>query len=799
MSTPYFTARAAKLLAPKEAVIGDRLPYARHVDEATIQTRDGLLIQVLRLEGFPFETTADEELNYRKQIRDTLFRGVASSRLALFHHIVRRRATPEWAGDVDQSFCAELDKRWRAKLAERQLFTNELFLTLVSRPLQGTAGVVERLFRSQNRSQVSLAQELRQLHAARETLVAALAPYGARCLTTYPGDHGLCSEPCAFLASLLNGDLRPMLVPQNDIGQTLADRRLSFGFDAMEASPAAGSPRRFGAMVSLKDYPARSTPGMLDAVVRLPFEMVLTESFAFVDRQVALERMSLALRRLRSADDAAFSLRDELSIAKDQLGSGRAAYGEHHLSVLVKSQSLEGLDGAVAEVQSALAEAGAVAVREDVNLEPAFWAQFPGNFKYIARKALISTGNFASFASFHNHSAGQADENHWGPAVTVLETTAFGPYYFNFHNGDLGNFTVIGPSGSGKTVLLTFLIAQARKFRPKVIYFDKDRGAEIFIRAIGGRYDVLRPGEPTGLNPLLLPETAANRAFLVDWLGRLLSVDGEQLSAEDRALIADAVDANFLQPPDHRRLRYLCELFLGVRRPSAGDLAARLRAWCDSGEHAWLFDNAEDKIDFSLDAFGFDMTRMLDTPITRTPAMMYLFHLIEQQLDGSPTIIVVDEGWKALDDEVFVRRLKDWEKTIRKRNGVIGFCTQSASDALESRISSAIIEQAATQIFLPNPKARVEDYVGGFGLTEHEFDLVRTLPDTSRCFLVKQADHSVVARLDLSGLSGDLKVLAGTERSVRRLDAIRDKLGDDPSAWLPTFIKDEPRRAGARA
>jgi len=799
MSTSYFTTRAAKFLAPKEAVIGDRLPYARHVDEATIQTRDGLLIQVLRLEGFPFETTADVELNYRKQIRDTLFRGLASSRLALYHHIVRRRATPEWAGDVDQSFCADLDKRWRAKLAERQLFTNELFLTLVSRPLQGTAGVVERLFRSQTRSQASLAQELRSLHAARETLMAALAPYGARCLTTYEGDHGLCSEPCAFLASLLNGDLRPLLVPQNDIGQTLADRRLSFGFDAMEVSAAAGSPRRFGAMVSLKDYPARSTPGMLDAVVRLPFEMVLTESFAFVDRQVALERMSLALRRLRSADDAAFSLRDELSVAKDQLGSGRTAYGEHHLSVMVKSQSLDGLDGAVAEVQSALAEAGAVAVREDVNLEPAFWAQFPGNFKYIARKALISTGNFASFASFHNHSAGQADENHWGPAVTVLETTAFGPYYFNFHNGDLGNFTVIGPSGSGKTVLLTFLIAQARKFRPKVIYFDKDRGAEIFIRAIGGRYDVLRPGEPTGLNPLLLPDTGANRAFLVDWLGRLLSLDGEQLSAEDRALIADAVDANFMQPPDHRRLRYLSELFLGVRRPSAGDLAARLRAWCDGGEHAWLFDNAEDKIDFSLDAFGFDMTRMLDTPITRTPAMMYLFHRIEQQLDGSPTIIVIDEGWKALDDDVFVRRLKDWEKTIRKRNGVIGFCTQSASDALESRISSAIIEQAATQIFLPNPNARAEDYVGGFGLSEHEFDLVRTLPDTSRCFLVKQADHSVVARLDLSGLSGELKVLAGTERSVRRLDAIRDKLGDDPSAWLPSFINDEPRRAGGRA
>ena len=150
---------------------------------------------------------------------------------------------------------------------------------------------------------------------------------------------------------------------------------------------------------------------------------------------------------------------------------------------------------------------------------------------------------------------------------------------------------------------------------------------------------------------------------------------------------------------------------------------------------------------------------------------------------------MVDEGWKALDDPAFLRRIKDWEKTIRKRNGLVGFCTQSASDALESRIASAIIEQAATQIFFPNSRARASDYVEGFGLSEHEFELIRTLPDTSRCFLIKRGDHSVVARLDLSGLEGELAVLAGTERAVRRLEALRENLGDKPDAWLETFMQ----------
>jgi type IV secretion system protein VirB4 len=445
----------------------------------------------------------------------------------------------------------------------------------------------------------------------------------------------------------------------------------------------------------------------------------------------------------------------------------------------------------VAEVHSALAETGAIAVREDMNLEPAFWAQFPGNLAHIGRKALVSTANFASLASLHSHPTGETEGLHWGQPITVFETTAFGPYHFSFHAGDLGNFTVIGPSGSGKTALMTFLLAQAERMKPRLAYFDKDRGAEPFIRAIGGRYDVIAPGEPTGFNPLALPETGENRAFLADWMATLLGSGGEALDAEDRALIAEAIDANFAEPVTHRRLRYLRELFRGARRPHAGDLSARLAAWCEGGEHAWVFDNAEDRLDTSRRILGFDMTRLLDAPLIRTPVMMYLFHRIEQRLDGTPGIIIVDEGWKALDDAVFVRRIKDWEKTIRKRNGVVGFCTQNASDALDSKIASAIIEQSACQIFFPNPKARAADYIEGFGLTEHEYDLVRTLPDTSRCFLVKRADQSVVARLDLTGLDGELRVLAGTERSVRRLDVLRSRLGDDPSDWLEPFMAGE--------
>ena len=782
----------ADRFAAKEFAVGERLPYAYHLDAETLACRDGTLLQVIRIDGFSSETADDEELAYRKQIRETLLRSIADSRLALYHHIVRRPVKVTHSGGFTDTYCQTLDEDWRARLDARVLYANEHYLTLVQRPRQGGVGWLDRIFRATRADDSLQRDDLRRLTAAREAVLATLAPYRARSLAVFRDARGEASELASFIALLLGGDKRRLATSAEDIGRQVPDRRLTFGLEAMEIAAGNTSPRQFGAIVSLKDYPALSAPGLLDGVMRLPRALVLTESFCFMERQAALGRMGLALRRLRAADDDAFSLRDELAAARDDVGAGRAAYGEHHLTIMVRTDDLDALDGAVADVQSALGEAGGVGVREDINLEPAFWAQFPANFGFIARRAMISAANFASFASFHNQAAGEASGNHWGPAVTTLETTAHGPYNFNFHNGDLGNFTVIGPSGAGKTVLITFLLAQAQKFAPRILFFDKDRGGEPFIRAARGVYHRLRHGGDIGFNPLLLPDSPANRAFLREWLALLLG-GAERLDVDDLATIADAIDANFDAEPGHRRLRYLREMLAGARRPKAGDIVARLRPWCEDGEHAWLFDNAEDSLALNHKLYGFDMTELLDNPTLRTPAMMYLFHRIEGALDGQPVIIVIDEGWKALDDEVFSRRLKDWQKTIRKRNGIVGFCTQSAGDALESRIAAAIIEQAATQIFLPNPKARAADYIEGFGLSPHEFELVRSLPDTSRAFLVKQPDHSVVARLDLAGLEDHLAVLAGTERSVRLLDRLRAELGDEPEDWLGPFM-DQARR-----
>ncbi len=773
--------------ASKETLAGDRLPYLAQVDENVVLLRDGSVMLSLMVPGLAFETADSDELNAHAATREVLLRSSLDARFVLYHHVVRRRVDVELDASFDDPLSAHIDARWREKTGSGALYVNDQFVTLVRRPARGKAGWPERLSRILKRGGNAEVEadigDVRALRAAASALVASLGAYGARLLGDYDSAAGRCSEVLELLSALYNGEMRPVRRPAEgtDIGHMLPYRRLSFGLDALELRGAEGI--GFASLVSLKDYPDSTAPGLTDALLRLPCELVLTETYAPLDRQVARERIDLAIRRLKSADEEAMAERGEMMAARDSLGTGSVGFGDHHLSVLVRAPTLEGLDDVTASCAAALADAGAIAVREDVNLEPCFWGQLPGNESFLVRRALISSANMACFGSLHGFAMGQASDNHWGEAVTLLSTTSQTPFFFNFHHGDLGNFTVIGPSGSGKTVVMNFLAAQAQKFSPRTILFDKDRGAEVFLRGIGGTYSRIAVGHPTGFNPLALPDSAANRAFLRDWLGVLLKAEGP----EELAIISAAVDAAYANDASLRRLRHFRELLAGSRRPEPGDLASRLDAWIEQGEHGWLFDNEEDRLDLSSRKLGFDMTALLESPRLRTPVMMYLFHRIEERLDGEPTMILIDEGWKALDDEVFAARIRDWLKTLRKRNALVGFATQSARDALDSRIATALVEQTATMLFMPNARARAEDYCQGFGLTEHELDVIRTLPAHSRCFLIRQSDASVVVRLDLSGMPEVLTVLSGRESTVRKLDALRERYGDEPAAWYPAL------------
>ena len=422
-------------------------------------------------------------------------------------------------------------------------------------------------------------------------------------------------------------------------------------------------------------------------------------------------------------------------------------------------------------------------VREDLGLEAAWWAQMPGNLGYRCRSAAITSANFADLAPLHGYPLGQATGNVWGEAVTLLKTDAGSPYYFNFHAQDVGNTLIVGPSGSGKTVALNFLLAQLLKHKPRLVCFDKDRGAELFIRACGGTYLALKTGVPTGFAPLkAITYDELGQAFLCRLVG---SLAGRGLTVEEREALARSIAALADSPVE---MRTIGTLRVYLRNDDSDGLSARLKRW-EAGEPlGWVFDNAFDEMPVGVEFSGYDMTDFLDHPEVRSPLMMYLFKRIEGEIDGRRMAIVIDEFWKALEDEQFKTLILDKLKTIRKQNGMMIFATQSPADALRSSIAHAIIEQCPTMILFPNGRAARKDYIDGMKLTAQEFDLISTqLTPESRMFLVKQNASSVVAGLDLHGFEDELAVLSGRTANIELLETIRAEVGDDPRAWLPVF------------
>jgi type IV secretion system protein VirB4 len=694
---------------------------------------------------------------------------------------------------MPEGFASYLDQKWFEKHKNRKAYTNELYITVIKRNLGGKGlgalqGALDKL------SGNTKDQYLRtMLMEARESLEEAvgrvtntLRDYGTRILGISNVNNCSFSEPAEFLARIVNGGVYSRLqVPAASMATCLNNCRLYFGRRAIEIKTPDGK-KRFAGMISIKEYGPKTWAGIMDAFLHMPFEFIISQSFLFSNRQAAINSMQLQQNRMMQAGDKAISQIAEISEALDKAMSGEITFGKHHLTIMCIAEDLKQLENILSMSAVELTNTGCIGVRETTNMEPAFWAQLPNNYDFIVRSATVNSLNLAAFNSLHNYPLGKQYGNHWGEAVTVLDTTSGTPYYFNFHLRDVGHTTIIGPTGAGKTVMMNFLCAQAQKFKCRLFFFDKDRGAEIFLRALGGQYTIIDPSKPCGFNPLKLPDTGENRTFLMDWLKQLVTVNGRQVTAEDVAKLSGAINGNYKLDPEHRILRNIAP-FLGLSGP--GSLAGELEMWYGKGSHARVFDNDQDIIDFSKSSvFGFEMAELLKDKSSLGPALSYIFHRINLSLDGTPCMIVLDEAWALIDNPVFAPRIKDWLKVLRKLNAFVIFATQSVEDASKSAISDTLIQQTATQIFLPNLKA-TPVYRTTFMLSEREYQLIKTTDPGSRYFLVKQGNDAVVARINLSGMDDVINILSGRADTVLIMDEIRKQYGNDPKIWIPLFNK----------
>ncbi|MGJ7904330.1 VirB4 family type IV secretion/conjugal transfer ATPase [Lysobacter sp. 1R34A] len=797
------------MLTP-DAPISEFIPLSTHVSPTVLKTTGGDFLLVWHLGGLPFVGREEWELEHRHNTFNRMLQTLRAPdfvNVAFWVHDIRRRRRINTKNQFDQLFNQELSDGYFASLSSQKLMQNELYLTMIYRPIVSGKRFVEK---SANVEQLKEEQEqaigkIMELASNVEAVLKDYAPYR---LGMYEAKNGLVfSEALEFFGYLLNRIDEPVPVLPAPVYNYLPVSRHMFSNKSGDfVINTPNGVNHFGAILNIKEYTDATYPGILNGLKYLDFEYVVTHSFSPMGRQDALKALDRTKGMMISSGDKAVSQIIELDMAMDQLASGNFVLGEYHFTFTVYADSQEKLAQHLAMSRAELSNAGFISAKEDLAVASSFYAQFPGNWKYRTRLANVSSLNFLGLSPLHNFATGKKENNPWGDCVTTLQTTNGQPYYFNFHathpaENSLGekaiaNTMVIGKSGTGKTALINFLLSQVQKLKPvpTIFFFDKDRGAEIFVRACGGNYLALENGQPTGFNPFQCENNETNTQFLSDLIKVLA---GKSVySAREEEDIFRAVE-NILDTPPH--LRSMTNLQKSL--PNMGDdgLYARLRKWTAGNSLGWVFDNPVDTINLEkANIIGFDYTDVIDNPEVRVPVINYLLHRLEELIDGRPLIYVMDEFWKILDGSGGLKEFaKNKQKTIRKQNGMGIFATQSPEDALASDISASLIEQTATLILLPNPNASREDYIEGLKLTDAEYQVVKGLDERSRCFLVKQGHSAVVCQLNLRGMDDALSVISASTDNIDIMHQVLEKAAlkkgvsqNDlvPADWLQDFF-----------
>jgi type IV secretion/conjugal transfer VirB4 family ATPase len=544
-------------------------------------------------------------------------------------------------------------------------------------------------------------------------------------------------ETLTYLHGCVSTHRHRVRVPETPmyLDALLADQPLTGGLE-----PRLGNQHL--RVLTITGFPTATTPGLLDELNRLAFPYRWSTRAILLDKTDAT-RLLMKIRRQWFAKRKSIAailkevMTNEQSVLVDTDASNKAADADFALKELgadyagvayvTATVTVWDTDPRVADEKLRLVEKVVqgrdfTAMVETINAVDAWLGSLPGHVYANVRQPPISTLNLAHMIPLSAVWAGPERDEHFGAAPLLFgKTEGSTPFRLSLHVGDVGHTLVVGPTGAGKSVLLALMALQFRRYAgAKVFAFDFGGSIRAAALAMRGDWHDLGGGLTDGsetsvsLQPLARIGETAERAWAGDWIVAILIREGVAITPEVKEHIWTALTSLASAPVEERTITGLCVLL------QSNDLKQALRPYCIGGAWGRLLD-AEDEHLGTATVQAFETEGLIGTEAA--PAVLaYLFHRIEDRLDGSPTLIIVDEGWLALDDEGFAGQLREWLKTLRKKNASVIFATQSLSDIDGSAIAPAIIESCQTRLLLPNERA-IEPQITAI---YRRFDLMRT-------------------------------------------------------------------------
>ena len=717
--------------------LADFLPWAALAGEGVVLNKDGSLQRSARFRGPDLDSAVPAELVAVAGRLNNAFRRLGSG-WAIFVEAQRHGAVSYPASTFADSASALVDAERKADFEEAGAhFESSYFLTFLYLPPAEDAARAETwLYEGRDHAGVDAREVLRSFVDRTDRILNLIDAFMPECV--WLDD----AETLTYLHSTISTKRHRVRVPETPmyLDALLADQPLTGGLE-----PRLGDAHV--RILTIVGFPTATTPGILDELNRLAFpyrwstrailldKTDATKLLTKIRRQWFAKRKSIAaiLKEVMTNEASALVDTDAANKAADadmalqELGADYAGQAYVTATITVWDDDPRVAAEKLRLVEKVIQGRDFTAMTETINAVDAWLGSLPGHVYANVRQPPISTLNLAHMIPLSAVWAGpERDEHFDAPPLLYGRTEGSTPFRLSIHVGDVGHTLIVGPTGAGKSVLLALMALQFRRYpQSQVFAFDFGGSIRAAALAMQGDWHDLGGGltegseESVSLQPLARVDDVAERAWASDWLIAILSRESVPVTPEVKEHLWSALSSLASAPVAERTLTGLSVLL------QSNDLKQALRPYCVGGPYGRLLDaEAEHLGEAHVQAFE---TEGLIGTGAAAAVLAYLFHRIEDRLDGRPTLLIVDEGWLALDDDGFAGQLREWLKTLRKKNASVIFATQSLSDIDGSAIAPAIIESCQTRILLPNERA-VEPQITAiyrrFGLNDRQIEIL---------------------------------------------------------------------------
>ncbi len=739
----------------------DYLPFDNVFSDHSLSIKDGSLVRVYKIRGIQTNIMDNENLEKMLDLRTQLFNRIQDPDVYLRFFTIRDFVDEKTDYEFNQPVLQKIYDKWNNQ--GLKIYNNSYY-------------VVISVHGQNNR------EKLNQYCNYIESILSAYKPELLKNENT--------DNMATFFGRILSPVSKPVIKTcDNNISSNVTVDEVEFQKNGI-IEYTSGDTTYYASAMSFKTSPDYMDEEFFDTISTIQCEMICMNGFHILQSG----DIETVLRQHKSTitDESAESTLEQIGEAQSQMDeniTGTQTLVDYYPLFMLFGKDIDELNKSVDEFKKICASFGVSPVVERFASRVSFFSQLPG-FDVFPRvfKMLSKTAATSIPLSSMPHGVKNSD---WGPGPLVVFPTAQGtPYQFQFHVSDkpaaVGHTLTIGPTGGGKTTLFSFLISQSlRHQKLKAFFFDRNKGAEIFTLAIGGKYITMNGKEKdaskdmflTRLNPLKMPDSASNRAFLRRWF----SIITGQNDVESMDEIARAVSVNFDYLSDKDRL--LKNLYESCFS-SSGKMRGELKKWIDPLQYGDIFNEENDTLDLNARLTTFDFTEILQDEILAPSVISYILHRINNITvsGGNPSLIMIDETAPMLENKMFRDNFIAGLQEGRKNRQAYMVAFQRANVLDKLGIGDVVRGQAQTVLFFRNPAADVSDYEKwNLNPLEMAFIKGQAYPNLKRAVLLSRPvnGESVILNTELGGLGNMLRLFESGRSSVLLAEELYQNYGNN--------------------